>query len=323
MNQGLTNLVETTTKLSTLDSTTIFPAELNMDVKIKEITNGSSIISIEYLSSFTSTDCTALVHALLASFSVILVSELGDKTFIITAIMAMKNSRSLVFLSSAMALFMMTVLSVGMGVAVTVIPKKYTHYASIVLFICFGLKMLVEAYEMVADNKEESEFDEVKRSLENEPEVNDSVKTLAKVNIMAEAPTTDTFNETTPASSLNDDQAIKLTDDAASQTDVSPSWFSRLIQTIYVAPIVMKVFTMIFVAEWGDRSQISTVILAAREDVVGVFVGSLSGHVLCTGLAVIGGRFVADSISVKTMTIIGGLIFLAFATLAIISGPES
>lgn len=57
---------------------------------------------------------------------------------------------------------------------------------------------------------------------------------------------------------------------------------------------------MIFVAEWGDRSQISTIILAAREDVVGVFVGTMADHLICTGLAVIGGRFVAEIISVKT-----------------------
>jgi hypothetical protein len=33
------------------------------------------------------------VHAFLASFSVIIVSELGDKTFFIAAIMAMRNPR--------------------------------------------------------------------------------------------------------------------------------------------------------------------------------------------------------------------------------------
>ena len=78
---------------------------------------------------------------------------------------------------------------------------------------------------------------------------------------------------------------------------------------------------MIFIAEWGDRSQIGTVILAAREDSVGVFVGSLSGHILCTALAVIGGRFVADIISIKTMTFLGAMIFLFFAAFEIIVGP--
>jgi len=241
----------------------------------------------------TSTDCTALINALVASFSVILVSELGDKTFIITAIMAMKNSRLLVFISSALALLMMTILSVVMGVAVTVVPKKYTHYASIVLFLCFGLKMMKEAYDMDAAGEPESEFEEVEKSLEKDesgPEKEEEVGDK------------DSSGDNDQPSIVKKKEALK--------------------STLYIAPLVIKVFTMIFVAEWGDRSQISTVILAAREDVIGVFIGSLSGHILCTGLAVLGGRFVAEIISVRTMTWLGGLIFLFFATFAVVMGPD-
>lgn len=50
-------------------------------------------------------------HGLVASFSVIIVSELGDKTFFIAAILAMRHSRCAVFLGAAAALFLMTVLS--------------------------------------------------------------------------------------------------------------------------------------------------------------------------------------------------------------------
>lgn len=258
----------------------------------------------------------ALIHAMLASFSVILVSELGDKTFIITAIMAMKNSRSLVFMASALALFVMTVLSVGMGVAVTVIPEKYTHYASIVLFLCFGVKMLKEAYDLGADEGDgESEFEEVERSLEEDLK-------SGKDKIKPPAGGKDEEHH----EMSGDNSKLKLQSDGTEQIlpaeEEQKNYWKKIVETLYVAPIVIKVFTMIFVAEWGDRSQISTVILAAREDVVGVFVGSLSGHVLCTGLAVIGGRVVAEIISIRTLTFIGGIIFLFFATFEIICGPE-
>lgn len=241
-------------------------------------------LSVAEINHWTPADCTALLHAFLASFSVILVSELGDKTFIITAIMAMKNSRALVFIASALALLIMTILSVGMGVAVTVIPKVYTHYASIVLFLCFGLKMLKEAYDL-GHESEESEFDEVRRSLEENVSKSDKIATNPE-----DLPEGGELMH-------NDKEQIEETiRDNFSLSCVA----GRVIEYLHVAPIVIKVFTMIFVAEWGDRSQISTVILAAREDVVGVFVGSFVGHVLCTGLAVIGGRFIADMISVRT-----------------------
>jgi Ca2+/H+ antiporter, TMEM165/GDT1 family len=57
---------------------------------------------------------------------------------------------------------------------------------------------------------------------------------------------------------------------------------------------------MTFVAEWGDRSQITTIILSARENLMGVIAGGIIGHSICTGLACIGGRMIAQKISVRT-----------------------
>ena len=71
-----------------------------------------------------------------------------------------------------------------------------------------------------------------------------------------------------------------------------------------LSKIFIQAFTMTTLAEWGDRSQLATVILAAREDVYGVCVGGILGHALCTGLAVIGGRIIATRISVKTVTLV-------------------
>lgn len=51
------------------------------------------------------------VHAFVASLSVIIVSELGDKTFFIAAIMAMRHSRITVFIGAISALALMTILS--------------------------------------------------------------------------------------------------------------------------------------------------------------------------------------------------------------------
>lgn len=64
--------------------------------------------------------------------------------------------------------------------------------------------------------------------------------------------------------------------------------------------VLIQAFSMTFLAEWGDRSQLTTIILAARDNVYGVIVGGIIGHSLCTGLAVIGGRMIAQRISVRT-----------------------
>ncbi|KAJ7383795.1 hypothetical protein OS493_026329 [Desmophyllum pertusum] len=222
------------------------------------------------------------IHAFVASLSVIIVSELGDKTFFIAAIMSMRHARSIVFTGAMLALGLMTILSAVLGYATTVIPRKYTLYISTALFIFFGLKMLKEGYDM-DPNEGQEELEEVQAELKKKE---------------AEMEKEDSSNITQDLETgiIRANKPAKL--------------FGLL------SPILLQAFTLTFLAEWGDRSQLATILLASRENVVGVTIGGTLGHALCTGLAVIGGRLIAQRISVRTVTIIGGVVFLIFALTA-------
>ena len=87
-------------------------------------------------------------------------------------------------------------------------------------------------------------------------------------------------------------------------------------------PILIQAFTLTFVAEWGDRSQIATIALAAVREPFGVTLGGCSGHACCTGLAVLGGKFLASSISERTVLRLGGALFCLFGVLGFASGPS-
>ncbi len=56
---------------------------------------------------------------------------------------------------------------------------------------------------------------------------------------------------------------------------------------------------MTFLGEWGDRSQIATIAMAAGDDYWMVIFGALLGHFFCTGVAVLGGRAIAGRVSLK------------------------
>lgn len=58
------------------------------------------------------------------------------------------------------ALAVMTVLSVGMGWVITVVPRVYTFYASTALFAVMGIKLLREGLRMSPDEENE-ELEEV------------------------------------------------------------------------------------------------------------------------------------------------------------------
>ncbi|KAI0238085.1 Transmembrane protein 165 [Lamellibrachia satsuma] len=220
------------------------------------------------------------IHAFVASLSVIIVSEIGDKTFFIAAIMAMRHSRITVFAGAIGALATMTILSAMLGFATTVIPRWFTYYVSTALFFLFGLKMLKEGYDMSPDEGQE-ELEEVQADLRKKDEEGEK-------------------------------QDVETGVIRTPQRRILYSLFSR---------IFIQSFTLTFLAEWGDRSQITTIILAAREDVLGVIIGGTLGHALCTGFAVIGGRFIAQMISVRTVTLVGGVVFLLFAVSSLIIQP--
>ncbi|XP_014853212.1 PREDICTED: transmembrane protein 165 [Poecilia mexicana] len=229
------------------------------------------------------------IHAFVASFSVIIVSELGDKTFFIAAIMAMRYNRLTVLAGAMLALGFMTCLSVLFGYATTIIPRIYTYYVSTALFAIFGVRMLREGLKMSPDEGQE-ELEEVQAEIKKKDEE------LQRSKLANGAPDVE----------------------AGAGTTLPQSKWHRLI-----SPIFIQAFTLTFLAEWGDRSQLATIILAAREDPFGVAVGGTIGHCLCTGLAVLGGRMIAQKISVRTVTIIGGIVFLAFALSALFIKPES
>lgn len=231
------------------------------------------------------------VHGFLASLSVILVSELGDKTFFIAAIMAMRHPRLTVFSGAISALALMTILSAVFGLAATIIPRVYTYYISTALFAIFGLKMLNDGYKMSPTDAQE-ELEEVQLDLKKRED--------------------ELEKETT---------ATLIPDAESGGSPVRKPRSSGLVACL-TSRVLIQAFTMTFVAEWGDRSQLTTIILGAREDVYGVIVGGVLGHSLCTGLAVIGGRMIAQKISVRTVTIVGGVVFLLFALSALFISPN-
>ena len=89
-----------------------------------------------------------MLSAFTAGLLLITVSELGDKTFFIAMLLAMRHSRRLVFIGAIAALAVMTVLSVLMGQVVSLLPKALLHVAEIILFTGFGVKLLYDASQM-------------------------------------------------------------------------------------------------------------------------------------------------------------------------------
>ncbi|CAD7929352.1 unnamed protein product [Amoebophrya sp. A120] len=89
-----------------------------------------------------------------------------------------------------------------------------------------------------------------------------------------------------------------------------------------VLQVVGAIFAMTFLAEWGDKSQVSTVAMGAARDFGGIVVGAILGHAVCTSVAIAGGKMLAKHISERQVTLGSGFVFLGFALYAVWYGPE-
>jgi putative Ca2+/H+ antiporter (TMEM165/GDT1 family) len=241
-----------------------------------------------------------LFSAFTKSFSSIVVSELGDKTFFIAAIMAMRYNRIAVVCGALFALFLMTGLSTAFGYIVpTILPASVTHILITILFFFFGGKLLYDAY---SDDGEESN-----EQAEVEIELNQMHSKLMKNAGGA------SHHDAEIEYISNDKEDHKVArGDLESEDFKKGGNCASHIEQVASKMVFWQALTLTFLGEWGDRSQIATIALAAETNATFVFIGAFLGHCVCTSLAVIGGKFLAKKISERTVNICGGILFLLF-----------
>jgi putative Ca2+/H+ antiporter (TMEM165/GDT1 family) len=122
------------------------------------------------------------------AFSLVFLSEIGDKTFFIAGLLAMKTSRFVSYVGSMGALAVMTLLSVLIGQIFHVVPAgigqgvPLDDIAAVAAFTFFGFKTLKEAYDL--DPSQGSVMDEELAEAEAEVEGSDTVKQVTRVYVV-------------------------------------------------------------------------------------------------------------------------------------------
>ena len=69
-------------------------------------------------------------------------------------------------------------------------------------------------------------------------------------------------------------------------------------------------FSMIFLSEWGDKTQIASALFATEYDPRLVFVGVMTALLILSAMAIYLGKFLAGRIDRKRITRIAGVVFL-------------
>jgi len=238
------------------------------------------------------------LDAFFSSFGLILVSEIGDETFIIAALMAMQHPRLTVFAGAFGALVIMTVLSTGLGIVLpSLISRQTVRKFACVLYTAFGLRLLYIAYKT---NPKEGVEDEIK---DVEAQLSES-QNLRKLKLRTGDHLGDVEDANEKLKKRGLRQAIE----------------SLLLNVL--DPVFLEALVLTFLAEWGDRSQLATIALATHYNAIGVTIGGVLGHCICTVGAVCGGKMLAMKISPRPVALFGGITFLACAYYAYAYGES-
>ncbi|RDW64254.1 putative transmembrane protein pft27 protein [Coleophoma crateriformis] len=268
------------------------------------------------------------LHSFVLSLTMILFSEIGDKTFLIAALMAMKHDRLLVFSAAFSALITMTILSAVLGHAVpTLIPKKFTNFLASALFLIFGARMLKEGLALSPEEGVTAEMQEVEMELE-EKEHLARKQGRRRSSISPYVLESGLSHSRSTRKSRSGSRLPSPPRSPSSSPDRSPSpprsklksavgGLNNLL-SLLLSPAWVQTFVMTFLGEWGDRSQIATIAMAAGQDYWWVTGGAISGHAMCTGVAVIGGRAIAGKVSLRVVTLGGAGAFLVFGVIYLV-----
>ena len=103
----------------------------------------------------------------------------------------------------------------------------------------------------------------------------------------------------------------------ADEAEAEEEFGGKATRDVHGARVVATSFGVLFLAEWGDLSQLLTAGLAARyQDPVSVFAGSWLALVTVAGLAAVLGRTLLRHVRLSTIRRVGAAVCLLLAVLA-------
>lgn len=231
------------------------------------------------------------------SMMVVGVAEVFDKTWFVTLVLSLKIGKQIAFLGSFAALAVHTLLSAVLGLAIARYVRASTlDFATAALFTLFAIMYAKDYYyadpdgDMISAGKEEA--DECFGDTPAEP----GTSAYGGCGESQDCQGVSKCDEEQPKTLLQ----------AVPQTKASPFW-RKLFQA----------FLMVFVAEWGDRTQFAMIGLHSSLPVVPVFLGSLVAFfILCLSAVMVAAVVEKQPLSER---LIYGCVSLSFVVFALLS----
>jgi len=238
--------------------------------------------------------------AAFVTFGIIFLAELPDKTLVASLVLGSRFRPPHVWVGVAAAFLVHVTLAVAVGSVFTLLPKRIVDAVALVLFVVGAVLVYREGNENEAEAEKEAAA------------ALDATSGSAGASSGQAGPATAggsgaaVANETGPVVQM----AAVGTAVAGKKGREAPGGFWRVAATS---------FTVIFIAEMGDLTQISTANLAARfGSPVSVWLGALLALWTVAALAIAGGRGLLRVVPVKVITRVAAAAFVVLALISLV-----
>jgi putative Ca2+/H+ antiporter (TMEM165/GDT1 family) len=158
------------------------------------------------------------------------------------------------------------------------IPTYWIDIFAVLIFLIFGMKMLIDGLKM-------SQQMNLNKMAEVNKEINKEI-----------------FKENEILAQINKNE---------NSDEIKNNMIKETLE------VFVQTFTLVFLSELGDKSQISTIYLSANSDPMIIFSAVTTAQFLLTIIAVIGGTLISGKITERTLTIFAGIMFIAFGVISL------
>ena len=237
---------------------------------------------------------TSFLSSIAYSFSFVFVTDLTDKSVFLIILLSQKIPTLILFIISLFSVLLMNYLSILVGCYITrLISLVYLEIIACILFITFGILSIIESQKK--ENQVKDLMEKTKKEL-NYSE-NDDYQLMSE----------DTETNYESNSELKYHSTLRTNSNSSNLNVINENNNNGINTGLIIAIIIM-----LCLSDFGDKSQITVMTMAAIYDFYGILIGSTLALVGTVTIAILFGTWICDKISTKLLFLIGGILFLIF-----------
>ena len=241
---------------------------------------------------------TSFLSSIAYSFSFVFITDLSDKSVFLIILLSQKLPSLILFIVSLFSVLLMNFISILVGCYIPkLISLEYLEIIACILFITFGVLSIIESVKK--ENKVKDLIEETKKELNDSEENNNYTLMNEEIETNYESSTELSFHSILKTKSNSSEISATNTNINDSNNEIN-------------AGLIIAIILMLCLSDFGDKSQIAVITMAAIYDIYGVLIGSSLALLGTVTIAVLFGAWICEKILPKILFFIGGILFLIF-----------